>query len=162
MYHCEVDSILRCFLTHEEAEVVLNDYHKGACGGHLSGLSTTQKILRAGYFWSLIFKDYINAVKKCHPYQVFACNMCLHPTLLHLIITSGPFTKWGLDFMDFNPALTRGHHHIIVDVDYFTKWAEAMPMVKSNDETDVHFVFHQIITQFGIPKELVTDHGRHF
>ena len=36
-----------------------------------------------------------------------------------------------------------------------------MPTVKSEGETVVHFVFNQIITQFSILKELVTDHGRH-
>ena len=47
-------------------------------------------------------------------------------------------------------------------VDYFTKWAEAMPIVKSDGETTAHFVFNHIITWFGISKELVTDHGSHF
>ena len=45
-----VDSILRCCLTHDEVEVLLNDFHGGACGGHLFGLSIAQKILKAGYF----------------------------------------------------------------------------------------------------------------
>ena len=49
-----------------------------------------------------------------------------------------------------------------MDVDYFTKWAEAMPTIKANDETTTHFVFNQIITHFGILRELVTDHGRKF
>ena len=35
-------------------------------------------------------------------------------------------------------------------------------MLKSNDETVTHFLFNQIITRFGILKELVIDHGRHF
>ena len=125
LYHRGVDSILRRCLTHDEAEVVLNDFHGGACGGHLSGLSTSQKILRACYLWLSIFKDCVDAVKRCHPCQVFARNMRSKPASLHPIITAGPFTKWGLDFMDCNPALARGHHHIIVAVDYFTKWAEA-------------------------------------
>ena len=60
---------------------MLNDFHGGACGGYLSGLSTTQKILRAGYFWPSIFKDCVNAAKKCHPFQMFSCNMCSHPTV---------------------------------------------------------------------------------
>ena len=64
--------------------------------------------------------------------------------------------------MDFNPAPIGGHHHIIVDVDYFTKWAEAMPTIKSDGETAAHLVFNQIITRFGIPKELFTNHGRKF
>ena len=85
-----------------------------------------------------------------------------HPAALHLIITTGPFTKRGVNFLDCNPASAGGHHHIIVVVDYFMKWEEAMPTIKSDDETDAHFVFNQIITQFGISREFITDHGRHF
>ena len=44
LYPHGVDSILRHFLTHEEAEVVLNNWQGGACGGNLSGLSIAQKI----------------------------------------------------------------------------------------------------------------------
>ena len=84
------------------------------------------------------------------------------PALLHIIITAGPFTKWGLDFMDCNPASAGGHHHIIVAIDYFTKWVEAMAIVKFDNETTTHFVFNQVITRFDIPKELVSNHGRHF
>ena len=96
---------------------MLNDCHRGACGGHLSRLSIAQKILRAGYFWPSIFKDCVDTVKRCHPFQVFACNMCSKHAPLHPIITADPFTKWGLDFMDCNPDLAGGHHHIIVIVD---------------------------------------------
>ena len=35
-------------------------------------------------------------------------------------------------------------------------------MIKFNGETSAHLIFNQIITQFDIPKELVTDHGRNF
>jgi hypothetical protein len=41
LYHQGVDLILRHFLIHEEVERVLNDFHAGACGGHLSRLATT-------------------------------------------------------------------------------------------------------------------------
>jgi hypothetical protein len=44
LYHRGVDNILHHFLTHEEAELVLNGCYSGACGGHLSGLATTQII----------------------------------------------------------------------------------------------------------------------
>ena len=63
-----------------------------------------------------------------------------HLAPLHPIITVGPFTKWVADFMDCNPASTRGHHHIIVAVDYFMKWVEAMPTIKYDSETAAHFV----------------------
>ena len=40
MYLHGVESILHHFLTHDEAEVVLNDFHGGLCGGQLSGIAT--------------------------------------------------------------------------------------------------------------------------
>ena len=70
--------------------------------------------------------------------------------------------KWGIDYMTCNPASAGGHKYIIVIVDYFTKWAEAMSTFKDNGETIAFFVFNQIIARFGIPKVIVTDHGSHF
>ncbi len=77
---------------------MLNDFHSGACGVHLLGLATAQKILCAGYFWPSLFKDCIEAVKCCQPCQVYIQNMRTHPPPLFPVITLGPFTKWGIDF----------------------------------------------------------------
>jgi hypothetical protein len=41
LYRRGVDAVLWRCLTHEEVEKVLNDFHSGAYGGHLSGLETT-------------------------------------------------------------------------------------------------------------------------
>ena len=41
LYRSGVDSILWRFLTHEEVEVVLNEWHDGASGSHLSGFATS-------------------------------------------------------------------------------------------------------------------------
>ena len=123
-----MDSLLRRCLTDEEIEALMNDLHGGACGSNLSGLATTQIFLRSGYFWSSTFKDCVNAVKWFHPCHVFAWNMQPHPAPLHMIITIGPFTKWGVEFMNCNLDSARGNHHIIVAIDYFMKWEEAMPL----------------------------------
>jgi hypothetical protein len=88
--------------------------------------------------------------------------MRAHPTPMFPIITIGPFTKWGIDYTTCNHPSTRGHHYIIVSVDYFTKWVEAMPTFKDDEETTTLFLFNQIITIFVIPREIVTDHGNHF
>jgi hypothetical protein len=84
--------------------------------------------------------------------------MSLHLAPLHPVIIISPFTKWGVEFMDCNPTSTEGNKHIIMVIDYFTKWIEAMPTVKSDEKTVSFFVFNQIIAQFGIPCEIVTDH----
>ena len=60
------------------------------------------------------------------------------------------------------PNLGWVNKYIIIDVDYFTKWAEAMPTFKADGETTAFFIFNQIIARFGIPKVIITDHGSHF
>lgn len=42
--HC-VNIVIHHCLTHDEVEKVLNAYHGGACGGHLSGFATAPKIM---------------------------------------------------------------------------------------------------------------------
>jgi hypothetical protein len=63
LYQRSVDTLLCRCLTIDEVGRVLNDCHNGACGGHLSGISTSQNIIRAGYFWPTLFLDCIHAMK---------------------------------------------------------------------------------------------------
>ena len=162
LYRRGIDTVLRRCLTHEEAEIILNDCHSGACGGHLSGMATAQKILRAGYFWPSIFKDCIESVKACPSCQVFHPKKHSPAASLHPVVAVGPFEKWGIDFMTCTPTLAGGHGYIIVAIDYFTKWAEAMPTFKADGKTATLFVFNQIITWFGVPQSIMTDNGSHF
>jgi transposase InsO family protein len=64
--------------------------------------------------------------------------------------------------MDSNPASSQGYQHIIMAMDYFTKWEEAMPTIKYDGKTIAFFIFNKIISQFRIPVEIVTNHGSHF
>lgn len=50
----------------------------------------------------------------------------------------------------------------MVSVDYFTKWAEEIPTYNNNMETTALFFFNHVITMFSFPKELVSNHGKHF
>ena len=128
----------------------------------MSRYDTAQKILCAGYFWSSLFKYCIDMVQKCHNCQIFDRKMRAPPDPLHPIIVVDPFTKWGIDFITCKPHSTGGHAYIILAVDYFTKWAEAMPTFSANGKTAAIFVFNHIITRFGVPQAIITDHGSHF
>eukprot|EP00253_Pinus_taeda_P034066 PITA_34066 len=162
LYRRGVDSILRHCLTLEEVKSMINDCHSGACGGRLSRLATAQHMLHASYFWPSLFKDHVEAVKRCHPCQVYTQKMHAHPAPLFPVVTVGPFTKWGIDFTTCNPPSAVNHKCIISVVDYFMKWAEAMPTYKNDTETVALFLFNQIISRFGIPRDIVTDHGSNF
>jgi transposase InsO family protein len=47
-------------------------------------------------------------------------------------------------------------------VDYFTKWAEAMPTFDNTGKNATCFIFNHIITRFRVPQAIITDHRTHF
>ena len=101
-------------------------------------------------------------VKKFLPCQIFTTKKRTHPAPLHLVVAVGPFAKWGIDFVHCRPTSTGGHGYIIVAVDYFIKWAEAVPTYAEDKKIVVLFLFNHIIARFGIPRAIETDHGSHF
>jgi hypothetical protein len=127
----------------------------------MSGYATTQNILRGGYFWPSLFKDCITVVQKCHAFQMYNNKIRSHPAPLHPVVFFGPFAKWGIDFMICNPHSVEGHGYIIVLMDYFTKWAKAMPAFNNIGKTAALFIFNHIIIRFGIPQVIDTDHSSH-
>jgi hypothetical protein len=64
--------------------------------------------------------------------------------------------------MTCHPHSARGHGYIIVAIDYFTKWVEAMPTFDNTEKTAALFIFNHIIARFGVPQDIVIDHGSHF
>ena len=70
---------------------------------------------------------------------------------MHPVVFARPFTKWGIDFMNYNPPSSGGHGYIIVTVNYFTKWVEAMPTFNNTGQTTAFFFINHVIAWFGVP-----------
>ena len=51
--------------------------------------------------------------------------------------------------------------HLLVGVDKFTKWIEAVPITGSTALTAVNFI-KSIIVRFGVPHNIITDNGTNF
>jgi hypothetical protein len=64
--------------------------------------------------------------------------------------------------MTCNPHSAKGHGYIIIAMDYFTKWVKVMPTFDNTRKTAMLFIFNHIITRFGFPQAIVTDHSIHF
>jgi hypothetical protein len=57
---------------------------------------------------------------------------------------------------------SEGYTHILVVVDYVTKWVEAIPTKSVDGETLLKMLKHVIFPRFGVPRYLMTDGGSHF
>ena len=82
--------LLRC-VDEEEAKHIFNDLHKGVCGGHHHWKAIVFKILRAGYYWLVLFFDLFDQVRACEPCQNFAGKHKLMSMPMKPIIAHGTF-----------------------------------------------------------------------
>ncbi|KAM3198820.1 hypothetical protein P3L10_034440 [Capsicum annuum] len=57
------------------------------------------------------------------------------------------------------PKALNGHRFILVAIDYFTKWVEAVTFKSVTKKAVVDFVHANIICRFGIPKMIITDNA---
>ena len=57
LYWKEPGGILLSCIIEEEAKRLMKEFHTGECGGHQYWKATMNKILRAGFYWPIIFAD---------------------------------------------------------------------------------------------------------
>jgi hypothetical protein len=57
---------------------------------------------------------------------------------------------------------SHGYEHILVMVDYVSKWVEAMPCRKASTEVSIVMIKSMIFPRFGTPRILISDGGSHF
>jgi hypothetical protein len=161
LYRRGRDSILRRAVSKEEAGIILAQCHEGVFGGHFAEDTTARKILAAGYFWPSLFKDCSNFCKSCPMCQAYGKRLFSH-TELNPIFPTGPFEKWGVDFVGPLPKTQRRNQYLIVATDYLTKWAEATLVHKADKHVAAEFIFNQVVCRYGCPLEIITDQGSHF
>ncbi|GJX78718.1 reverse transcriptase domain-containing protein [Tanacetum coccineum] len=70
------------------------------------------------------------------------------------------FDVWGIDFMGPFPS-SKGNKHILVAVDYLSKWVEAKAL-PTNDARVVCKFLKSLFSRFGAPRAIISDRGTHF
>jgi hypothetical protein len=153
---------LRC-LEKEESEKVLAELHSGDADGHFGGDKTTHKVLRAGYYWSALFKYAHLLSHKCVIYQKGPGWVKKEAFALQPITVDAPFQQWGLDIIGpINPPSSQQHKYILTKIDYFTIWSEDLPLKVVNTNQVVSFLNSHIIDRFRIPECLVFENASYF
>jgi len=161
LFKVSTDSLIRRCVAGEEANSIMWHCHSSAYGAHHSGGRTVEKILQSGFTWPTLFKDCQDFVRRCDKCQRIGNISKRNEMPLTGIIEIEPFDCWGIDFMGPFPS-SYSFLHILVCVDYVTKWVEAIPCVANDARTVVNFLHKNIFTRFGTPRVLISDGGKHF
>jgi hypothetical protein len=138
-------------VSRKEADQILLEMHKGVCGEHQSGAKMYRSIKLVGYYWPWIMADCIKIAKSCHNCQIHDNFKHLQLVPLHPMVPSWPFDAWRIDVIGaIEPPSARGHHFILTAMDYFSKWAEAIPLREVESDNIINFLKRQIIYHFGV------------
>lgn len=102
---------------------LLSYYHDHPTAGHL-GFSKTLARLRLRFFWPKIEADVKRYVMSCSVCQLTKPSQRRPAGLMVPISPQKPWQYTGLDFVGPLPRTASGNSHLLVFVDYFSKWIE--------------------------------------
>lgn len=92
-----------------------------------------------------------------NPARPYACPMG------HFPVPEGPFREIVIDFTDMGQdCMCQGYRYLLVMVDRYTKWVEAVPCRKETSATMVKWLKNEFIPRYGIPRRIGSDNGSHF
>jgi hypothetical protein len=125
----------------EYAENFLRELHDGPAGGNFAGNIIANKILRDYYYWPTLFRDSHTYIRKCKSFQMSTGREKRASIPLQPITISIPLEQWGLDVIrEITPRSSKQHKYILTATNYFTKWAEAIPMTHMNEKVLNQFI----------------------
>src|SRR5438128_1556173 len=95
--------------------------------------------------------DCLRVARTFHSCQVHGDFKHQPPSTLHPIVPSWPFDAWGMDVIGpIDPPSSAGHHFILATMDYFSKWAEVVPLREVKSANAINFLELNIIYRFGV------------
>ncbi|CAH8866152.1 unnamed protein product [Trichobilharzia szidati] len=129
--------------------------------GH-AGQQKTEHAIRQRFWWPLIHHDITEFCRNCD-----ICAQIKHPkptprAPLVPMLTEGPNHRVGVDIIGPLPTSRRGNRYILVMVDYFTKWCEAVPLQQQDAPTIGRAFVDNWVSRFGAPLYLHSDQGAAF
>ncbi|XP_054648258.1 uncharacterized protein LOC129190003 isoform X1 [Dunckerocampus dactyliophorus] len=138
--------------------VLISDVHSP---DHCAKGEVVRKIKQQGY-WSPYLQSMIDEV-------LGQCEVCAQNNVRkgittpigHIPVPEGPFKHLVLDYVDMIKSV-HGKRYMLVVIDRFSRWVEAMPSKDQSSETVVKFLLREVIPRFGIPSEISSDNGPAF
>jgi hypothetical protein len=146
----------------ELAEAVMRAMHDDILAGHLGEKRTLERI-RVHYWWLGMFSQVKKWVRTCPTCQQRNHPKGRTPGLLQSIPpASRPFQRLGVDLIGPLPTSRKGNRHLLVFVDYLTKWPEVFALPEATADAVARVYVEQIICRHGAPEALLSDRGKQF
>jgi transposase InsO family protein len=139
----------------------LRKCHSSEYGGHYGHFRTQAKVWASRFYLPEMHKDAKRFVATCLKCQRSGNISQRNAMPLNYNLQVDLFDVWGIDFM--GPFMnSNGYEHILVVVDYVSKWVEAIPCQKASTEEAIQMIKTVLFPRYGVPRILISDGGSHF
>ena len=152
------DKLIVPIIPKADQQKVLYQCHDVPKAGHVGSDKTAMKVRQLGY-WVGMLHDINQYCSEC-----VTCQSSKSPAPQKVPLISMPIGKpWEMVAVDILqvPTSCQNHRYILVIQDYFTKWAEAIPLPNQTAATITRELV-KVFSNYGLPEILHSDQGRNF
>ena len=141
--------------------VLLKVHHDLSLAGHRD-FEKTYDGITAKYFWIKMHLDVKAYCSSCHLCQTKKYINQSFRAPMKPIIVNQPWELIGIDGTGPLPITPDNNRYILVVVDHFSKFCIAKAVPDLTAISTAKFVFDDVICKFGMPRSLISDHGKNF
>ncbi|CAH8583579.1 unnamed protein product [Schistosoma haematobium] len=129
--------------------------------GH-SGKRKTEHAICGRFWWPSIHEDVAEFCKNCSTCYAIKSPRQIPRAPLVPMTTEGPPQRVGIDIMGPLTMSKNGNRYLLVMVDYFSKWCEAVPIPQQDALTVTRAFIDHWVSRYGAPLSLHSDQGSAF
>ncbi|XP_068023761.1 protein NYNRIN-like [Melanerpes formicivorus] len=129
--------------------------------GHLGTDKTMVRLQGAGW-WPEMREDVERYVSNCLTCAANNPDAKTAKAVLGHQRISGPWSKLQMEFIGPLPQTAYGNRYCLVISDNFTNWVQAFPARNNTASAAAKILVEHIFSQWGVPKQIDSDHGQRF
>jgi len=107
------------------------------------------------YWWKTMRQDVVKFIKECCACARRKTGPRLKATMGEVLVVKEFLDVVSSDIVGPLPVTERGNRYLLTSVDHFTRFCQAIPIVKQDTETIAREFVFKVITQLGVPGKLL-------
>ena len=140
---------------------IMQHLHNHRTAGHVGAKKTTSSVCRR-FWWPGIRKDVVRWCQLCEACQRRNKRVGKSKTPMQSDAVGSPMERIAIDILSFKQETEDGNTCVLVVGDYFTKWAEAIPLPNHTAPVVADALVTEVFLRLGTLRILHSDQGAEF